>query len=90
MRSNDHANARGWSAELRATVALTARLAGYLDSTVNVAIDARQQTAVLASMSEDELRAMVRAAEERTLPPGYDDRDDVVDPAPALTTGGPA
>ena len=60
-RQDDHAATRGFIAEARKAIELTARLGGFLDGPV-VHIDARQQLAVLRDLSEDELRAALAAA----------------------------
>jgi hypothetical protein len=62
-REGDLANARGLIAEARKNLELLGRLAGVLDPhTVNVSIDQRRQLAVIASLSEEELRALAREA----------------------------
>jgi hypothetical protein len=62
----DWQNYRAIHRELRETLLLVARMQGYVEGpTVNV--DARKQTAVLAGLSTEELRAMVRAAEDGRL-----------------------
>ena len=61
---------RGFIREARANIELLARLAGILDPAPSTFIDARRQTAVLAALSEDELRALARAAVEGEEPSG--------------------
>jgi hypothetical protein len=57
---------RGLIREARENVVVVARLAGILDTSAHVSIDLRRQTAVLASLSEDELRALARTAIEES------------------------
>jgi hypothetical protein len=49
------------SGEYRKLVELVGRFTGDLETGTRVSIDARRQVAVLASLSEDELRALARA-----------------------------
>jgi hypothetical protein len=81
-QDGDRINAVRFLTEARHGAELLARVGGHLDSTVNVSVDARNQVAVLASMSEDELRSLVAAAEGRELDAGRQ-LASVVDPAPA-------
>jgi hypothetical protein len=97
--AGDLTNARGFVAEARKNLELLGRVAGVLDASPQVAIDARRQVAVLANLSEEELRALaaqaveaVEEAEERVpsaFPvaaiPGVE-RDP--EPAPARLVGG--
>lgn len=79
-QDGDRHNAVRFLAEARHGAELLARVGGHLEpAAVNVAIDARRQTALMASLDEDELRALVRAAEERTLPPGASVGDELAD-----------
>jgi hypothetical protein len=66
--SEDYGNLRSLSAELRQTVELIGRFTGDLEAAGGVRIDARRQVAVIASMSEDELRALARAALNNPAP----------------------
>jgi hypothetical protein len=54
---DDLGNARGLVREARENLTLLGRLAGVLDG-ATVHVDARRQLAVLANLSEDELRAL--------------------------------
>ncbi len=72
---------RGLIREARESVVVVARLAGILDATPGVSIDARRQVAVLANLSEDELRALARGAAEGVEEPPGDCHDVVTLPA---------
>jgi hypothetical protein len=61
-REGDLANARGLIAEARKNLELLGRLAGVLDPHTVVNVDARRQLAVVARLSEEELRALARQA----------------------------
>jgi len=62
---NDPASQRGFLAEARKAVELQAKLAGVLDSQPQISVDARRQVAVLANLTEEELRAALTGAAER-------------------------
>jgi hypothetical protein len=64
---DDYLTIRALSSEIRKNIETIARLGGFLEAP-SVVVDARQQTAVLASMTEGELRALV-AADSQVLPP---------------------
>jgi hypothetical protein len=59
---------RALLSEARKNLELVGRMAGVLDP-VQVHVDARQQTAILAGMSEAELRALAAGAETVDLAP---------------------
>ena len=59
---------RGFIREARANIELLGRLAGIIDPAPSTFIDARRQTAVLAALSEEELRAIAAAAVEGEQP----------------------
>jgi hypothetical protein len=64
---DDYLTIRALSGEVRKNIETIARLGGFLEAP-QVVVDARQQTAVLASMTEAELRALV-ASGSKALPP---------------------
>ena len=55
---------RGLIREARENVLAIARLVGILDAAPTMIIDARRRQAIFASLSEEELRALARAAAE--------------------------
>lgn len=59
----DRMNARGFLAEARKALELVGRCGGLLDAPATVHVDARRQLAVLAQLSEDELRALAAGAD---------------------------
>jgi hypothetical protein len=58
-QNDDDAAHRAYMGELRKGIELQARLAAIIGGPV-VQVDARKQVAVLANLSEDELRALAR------------------------------
>ena len=69
-RSGDLGNARGLIREARENIMLLGRIAGLLEPNPNVSIELRQQVAVLANLSEDELRAIARGAADAEIASG--------------------
>jgi len=66
-RRGDYAVQKGFLSEARRAVELQAKLAGLLDSGgTTISVDARRQVAVLANLSEEELRAALSSM--ATLP----------------------
>lgn len=63
--AGDAVQHRAYLGEARKAVELLAKLAGVLDSQPQISVDARRQVAVLANLTEEELReALVGAASE--------------------------
>ena len=74
-RQGDPSSHRAYLGEARKTVELQAKLAGVLDTQPQISVDARRQVAVLANLTEDELRAAlagVGARAELTAPPAVE------------------
>lgn len=67
---DDYLTIRALSGEVRKNIETIARLGGFLEGP-QVVVDARRQFAVLAGMSEDELRALAAGAAGE-LPAGDD------------------
>jgi hypothetical protein len=63
-KENDPANHRAYMGEFRKALELQARLGGIIGdgARVQIEVDARKQLAVIGSLSEQELRALVAAA----------------------------
>lgn len=61
-QARDWAAMRGFIREARANIELLGRLAGVIDPAPSMYVDARRQTAVLASLSEEELRTLAHQA----------------------------
>jgi len=80
--AGDLTNARGLVREARENLTLLGRVAGVLDASPHVAIDMRRQVAVLARLSEEELRALAAQAVDGSGEPL--ERCHVVDPLPAI------
>jgi hypothetical protein len=59
-QEEDFAGQRAYLAEARKGVELLARLSGVIGDRAAVQIDARKQVAVLANLSEEDLRALAR------------------------------
>lgn len=64
---DDHAH-RAWLSEARKTIETLAKLGGIGRPDAEVHIDAREQTAIIATLSEAELRALARAAVDGERP----------------------
>jgi len=79
--SRDWPAVRGFIREARESIVVVARLAGILDASPAVSIDMRRQTAVLASLTEEELRALARGAAEAVEEPAERYHDVVTLPA---------
>jgi transposase-like protein len=70
----DAAEVRAWMAEARRNLELRAKLGGIIGTaTVQVDVDARKQLAVLANLSEDDLRSLARG-DGQALEPLVGDR----------------
>ncbi len=62
---DDAVNHRAYLGEARKAVELQAKLAGVLDSQPTISVDARRQVAILANLSEEELRAALAGVSAR-------------------------
>jgi hypothetical protein len=67
-QAKDFPAMRGFIREARENVLATARIVGILDAAPTTIIDARKQQAIFASLSEEELRALARAAADGDRP----------------------
>jgi hypothetical protein len=67
-QAKDFAAVRGLIREARENILAIGRLVGILDAAPTTIIDARRQQAIFASLSEEELRALARAAAEGERP----------------------
>lgn len=64
----DAAAERGFLSEARKAIELQAKLAGVLDAQPQISVDARRQVAVLANLTEVELRAALAGAAIESAP----------------------
>lgn len=62
------AEQRAYAGEMRKAIELVGRLGGFLgDGRPTIQVDARRQIAVLASLDENELRALARSAQTESV-----------------------